>query len=234
MADMIAENPASFGVPDMSSPSSKRPLSFRCIELGAGTGLVSLAIGKLLEQRHLTLSGSAGPTRKVEIVATDYYPAVLENLQKNVHNNFANDTPIQIRSQRLDWSIFSASTPTSDPPMLQERFDVVYGADIIYESQHAQWVKGCLEKLLKKRSGDIDPAFHLIIPLRRTHIAESNTVELVFRTAMQNQLQPPGERDRDELLIKHKETITCDSENYSAEQVEYIYYKIGWGTYIQS
>jgi len=234
MADMIAENPASFGVPDMSSPNSERPLSFRCIELGAGTGLVSLAIGKLLEHRYLPLSGSTGPTGKVEIVATDYYPAVLENLQKNVHNNFANDTPIQIRSQRLDWSIFSASTPISDPPVLQERFDVVYGADIIYESQHAQWVKGCLEKLLKKRSGDIDPAFHLIIPLRRTHIAESNTVELVFRTAMQIELQPPGERDREKLLIKHKEIITCDSENYSTEQVEYVYYKIGWGTYIQS
>lgn len=240
MADMIAENPASFGVPDLSSPSSEQPLSFRCIELGAGTGLVSLAIGKLLEHRssaQLSLSRRTGLTdlpTKVEIVATDYYPAVLENLQKNVHTNFANDTPIQICSQRLDWSIFSSSTPMSDPPVLQEQFDVVYGTDIIYESQHAQWVKGCLEKLLKKPSGGtaIDPAFHLTIPLRRTHTTESNTVELVFRTAMQNQLQPAG--GRDELLIKHKETITCDSENYSTEQVEYVYYKIGWGTYVQS
>src|SRR5205807_1036858 len=132
---------------------------------------------------------------KVEIVATDYFPAVLKNLQKNMHTNFANDTPIQIRSQWLDWSIFSTSTPISDPPVLQEQFDVVYGTDIIYESQHAQWVKGCLEKLLKKESDDrdVDPAFHLIIPLRRTHVAESNTVELVFRTAMQNQLQPAGD-----------------------------------------
>jgi len=65
MANMIAENPASFGVPDLSSPSSERPLSFRCIELGAGTGLVSLAIGKLLEHRYLTLSGSTDPTNEV-------------------------------------------------------------------------------------------------------------------------------------------------------------------------
>ena len=44
---------------------------------------------------------------------------------------------------------------------------MVYGTNIVYESQHAQWVKGCLEKLLKKRSGDIDPMciMHLIIEL---------------------------------------------------------------------
>ena len=43
MADMIAENPPSFGIPPYD-----RTVSFRCLELSAGTGLVSSTVAKVL------------------------------------------------------------------------------------------------------------------------------------------------------------------------------------------
>ncbi|KAF8186818.1 hypothetical protein BJ912DRAFT_1032129 [Pholiota molesta] len=91
------------------------PTTLRCLELGAGTGLVSLAAGKVVER--LARAESA----PVHIVATDYYPAVLANLARN-----------------------------APEPVLERPFDVVYGADIIYEATHATWIKACLATLLRK------------------------------------------------------------------------------------
>jgi hypothetical protein len=49
---------------------------------------------------------------------------------------------------------------------------VTYGADIVCEAQHAEWSKTCLLKLLREPDRVTgDPAFHLIIPLRKIHIA---------------------------------------------------------------
>jgi len=101
------------------------------------------------------------------------------------------------------------------------------GADIIYESQHALWIKSCLTKLLRKPSSttqsDINPTFHLVIPLRATHIVESNTIEQVFPLNNHNR------NGNTELVIIHKEIIVCDAESSrEGEDVEYVYYKIGW------
>lgn len=146
-------------------------------------------------------------------------------------------------------SVIGAFCPS---PPFDEPFDLILGADIIYEAKHAQWIKACLEKLLKKPSSlaptsvqgcgahhhldnivqtrasstsrvssekiglnsrhgsdigctSIDvssdspsssscprlhsqsyatqclqPRFHLVIPLRPTHMLESKTIETVF------------------------------------------------------
>jgi len=111
--------------------------------------------------------------------------------------------------------------------VFESPFDLILGADIIYESQHALWIKSCLTKLLRKPSSttpsDINPTFHLVIPLRATHVVESNTIEQVFSLNNHNR--------NTELVINHKEIIICDAESgKEGEDVEYAYYKIGWGS----
>ncbi|KAF5312535.1 hypothetical protein D9619_003756 [Psilocybe cf. subviscida] len=214
MAEMIAEDPQAFGL-CLTNVRSGGPL--RCLELGAGTGLVSLAAGKVVEQL------SCAPDC-VQIVATDYYPSVLTNLEENLQTNFpASSSPLEADSQstsrpritvrRLDWFNFSIGEEVPDP-VLQEPFDVIYGADIIYEAQHATWIKGCLSKLLSRKGG----VFHLIIPLRSTHAKESGTIETVF-----------GDSSPGFLMIQHRATIVCDADAAEVgEEVEYAYYRIGW------
>ncbi|KAG1811972.1 hypothetical protein EV424DRAFT_1419077 [Suillus variegatus] len=216
LAEMIVEDPERFGLYSSShSPESRR---LNVLELGAGTGLVSLVVMKLLDT---LLSFNH---REVHVVATDFHPSVLANLRSNVDANVSSThnqmiSTHSITTHFLDWSLFST---TPRPDCLSYPFDVVLGADIIYEAQHAVWIKGLT----------IPPAaFHLVIPLRPTHTFESNTVESVFLQACD--VDPKGDAD---LVILSKEYITCDAYgDYTRgqgldEDVEYVYYKIGWFT----
>ncbi|KAF9457366.1 hypothetical protein BDZ94DRAFT_1273378 [Collybia nuda] len=206
LAEDIAKYPERFG---FLHPKSS---GLRVLELGAGTGLVSLVVGKLFE--------SLADETDVTIVATDYYPSVLMNLEANVRSNFPSEasSPIRISTHTLDWSAFP-DEPGHDRS-LDEPFDVILGADIIYESQHAVWIRSCLCRLLRKPSDDVhfEPKFHLVIPLRRTHSSESSTIETVF---------PSRDMAESTLGILSKETIICEAENGTG-QVEYAYYIIGW------
>ena len=206
LAEMITDKPESFGLLERNISSRK----LRVLELGAGTGLVSLALAGLMQK----IAG-----REVEIVATDYYPSVLTNLATNVRNNSLDPADlVKVTTHHLDWSLFSERHPQPQP--LDQPFDLVLGADIIYEAQHAVWIQSCLAKLLRNTNGSPDdgpePIFHLVIPLRVTHTFESETVEFVFA-------QSGG------LVIKYKEIILCDAETgREGDEVEYAYYKIGW------
>lgn len=72
----------------------------RILELGAGTGLVGLALAEAARYLHSQVAG----LRHVEIALTDYHPAVLANLQ---HNAALNAWPAEedgaVRVKRLDW-----------------------------------------------------------------------------------------------------------------------------------
>ena len=231
MAEMIVEHPNQFGFHQLfglyeGDDAAEYPTTFRCLELGAGTGLVSLTLTKMIIQRPPVLLSTKTST-KFQVVATDYHPSVLTNLERNVHSNFPQSPSpsVHILTRALDWSTFSSES-THVEPVFETPFDLILGADIIYESQHALWIKSCLTKLLRKPSStsDILPTFHLIIPLRATHTLESNTVEQVF---------PFNSHNLDgstELVINHKEIIICYAESgREGEDVEYAYYKIGWG-----
>ncbi|KAJ7178284.1 putative methyltransferase-domain-containing protein [Mycena filopes] len=204
LSEMIAAHPPDFGLFTAGSPT---PL--RVLELGAGTGLVGL-----------TFTAAAKSTGiPATVVCTDFYPSVLENLASNISANFPipdpdlNPTVVRISSHFLDWSSFTgADTVPSLPPPLDAAFDVILGADIIYEPAHAPWVHACVSRLLDHSTA---AEFHLVIPLRQTHALESGSVEAVFLG---------GEGPR----ILSKELIVCDVEGKAAQEVEYAYYRIGW------
>ncbi|KIM75297.1 hypothetical protein PILCRDRAFT_79144 [Piloderma croceum F 1598] len=218
LAEVIVEQPTMFGlVPEMSK--GKR---MRLLELGAGTGLVSLTLSKLLERMGI----------EAEIVATDFYPAVLANLQSNITaNRIRSASPVSLTNHFLDWSTFSALEAPLPP--FDNAFDVIFGADIIYEASHARWIKSCLQVLLRRPEAwcAFPPAiFHLIIPLRPTHTMESQTVEEVFPLVHTPASLPHSDMTDLELVMLEKEVIVCEAgEGRREMEVEYGYYKIGWG-----
>ncbi|KIJ59379.1 hypothetical protein HYDPIDRAFT_162493 [Hydnomerulius pinastri MD-312] len=234
LSEMIVENPDRFGL-GSGSPAKDAPVperSFRVLELGAGTGLVGLTAAKLLQALP------AWKNRRVTVVATDFHPSVLENLQSNTELNFSTssndrDDSISVTSQFLDWSSFL--TTASKPKVLFNPFDVVFGADIIYEAQHAVWIRDCLKSLLRHPDtfdalSEVAPTFHLVIPLRPTHSFESSTIESVFPWKDKS---PQGTHR--ELVILSKESILCEAHegagvkrSHADDDVEYVYYRIGW------
>ncbi|KAF8342423.1 putative methyltransferase-domain-containing protein [Amanita rubescens] len=219
LAESIVDEPWKFGL----CPAQQESASFRILELGAGTGLVSLTVAKLLQNLSTT---SPSPSSAI-VIATDYYSPVLHNLASNITTNFPQPS-ISITSHHLDWSHFSstyASVGAPPPKPFDEPFDIILGADIIYELDHATWIKSCLSVLLQKPGLKKDPSrtFHLVIPLRSTHVKESSTVELVF---------PFAEASSTGLCILSKEVIICETEEEDGgEGVNYLYYKIGWHAY---
>jgi len=221
LAEMLTESPEMFGLFDACE-------GLRALELGAGTGLVGLTLGKLLDAR-LTQG---------TIVATDFYPSVLANLRKNVSLNFPVVVNAAVRVHTLDWSQFCVTEEQDMIPPFDQSFDLILGADIIYEPEHAQWIKECVEKLLRRPgdddSVDVKPAqFHLVIPIRPTHVLEVSAVEDTFpliaqSPARQPRASPPA------LGILSKDVIICEaygdvrSRNGSGGEVEYAHYIIGW------
>ncbi|KAJ7197933.1 putative methyltransferase-domain-containing protein [Mycena pura] len=208
LAEIISIQPADFGLEAVDADTRPgRRTTLRVLELGAGTGLVGIAVGKIAMQL----------ARETTVVCTDAYPPALENLAANIAANFpaADDCAVSVSSHLLDWSAL-ARAPLEDviPPPLDAPFDLILGADIVYEAEHAVWIRACLVRLLTRTAS---ACFHLVIPLRRTHARESSTIETVFAS------------DGDsEVGILYKETIVCDVEGEAGNEVEYAYYRIGW------
>jgi len=241
LAEMIAEAPDRFGLCctgddgiDSDSvlhrggdgPQAGAGIAPRVLELGAGTGLVSLTIGKILEKSRERDSRRAGTV----VIASDSYPPALENLGLNIQRNFppeeddgADSAPsarnLSISGHFLDWEEAADPTRALQPPF-DEPFDEVFGADIVYELEHAMWIKACLKRVLC-----LTGRFHLVIPLREKFARESATVERVFPrvedTHREMEVGPT-------LCITQKENITCEALPDGKGEVEYVHYTIQW------
>lgn len=203
LSERLCANPAKFGF--HPTPTSE-DCELRVLELGAGTGLLSLVLSKLFSQPQFTSS------RVPTLVATDYHPAVLANLQHNVTTNFPSQTPLPISVHALDWS-----TPTTAPPFNMP-YDVLLAADVVYHVEHATWLRDCASKLLSPEG-----VFWLIVTLRSTgrHEGVADTVEQVF---------PPkhnvcGTR---ELAILDINLLEKQKAIGRADEGGYKLYKIGW------
>ena len=124
-------------------------------------------------------------------------------MQSNVDVNFPTIfDDILVHSHPLDWSLSSTTEPK--PDILSTPFDVIFGTDIVYEAQHAGWIRNCLKSLLSYPDvSNGDPAFHLVVPLRPTHTFEFSTVEEVS--------DPKKHVSQRGLTIISKEAIICEA-----------------------
>jgi len=235
LAELIAEAPARFGLcctgEDASvlcdgggGPQVRGAATTRVLELGAGTGLVSLTIARILEN-----SRERDSCRPEIVVASDFYPTALENLRLNIQRNFppgeddgADFAPahnLSISAHFLDWEDAAEPTRSLQAPF-DEPFDEVFGADIVYELEHAMWIKACLRRVLH-----LTGRFHLVIPLRERFARESATVERVFpRADDTHRAMEVGPT----LCITQKEDITCEAWPDGKGEVEYVHYTIQW------
>ncbi|CAI4213875.1 unnamed protein product [Parascedosporium putredinis] len=127
---LLCADPARFGLSTKKQPGSATEAP-RIIELGAGTGLMSLVLGAALP--HLGLPNA-------QVISTDYHPQVLDNLQRNIRSNgLAVDTAL------LDWSC-----PTFDAP-LDKPANVLIAADVVYGPEHAILLRDCAARFLAPR-----------------------------------------------------------------------------------
>lgn len=197
LARRLALEPAHFFPP---LPTSSSPL--RILELGSGTGLVGLSTVSILSALGLsntTVVLSDGGEASADSISTG---GVLDNLGRNLENHVENCKPsstgVQARVEVLHWGDYLEDqndaggesrprTQTTSPEGL--RYDVILGADLIYEAQQAEslWaaVAGNLRFPQPTPSYSTDsslhsPSFHLVIPLRPTHTAESTAADECF------------------------------------------------------
>lgn len=154
---LICADPARFSLTQQALGPSPR-----IIELGAGTGLVSLVLGAMLPCIQV-------PTPTV--IATDYHPAVLANLRTNIDTNFSSKPDAPVQASLLDWS-----TPSTEPPFHLPA-DMLIATDVVYAPQHAAWLIDCATRLLSPTG-----IFWLLITVRSNGKFEgiSKTVESAF------------------------------------------------------
>ena len=217
LAERMCASPATF-LP-VCSDSMKRPL--RILELGAGTGMLSIVAAKLLRQQQCT-EGDITPLQGTpEIIATDYHPDVLANLSVNVSTNFpgtAAQPSIVVKA--LDWE-----NPVYEAPF-DKPFDIVLAADVVYHPNHAEWIKKCVEQLLVRpdpsasQGSEAGGVFWLFIPVRTTgrHEGMDSTVDALF----------PFAGSGDGLVILDREAVGRQGSVGRADEGAYKLSKIGW------
>ncbi|KAK1751036.1 putative methyltransferase-domain-containing protein [Echria macrotheca] len=154
---MLCESPSRFGVTrDNLGPSPK------IVELGAGTGLVSLCLGQLFPRLGI---------EQVSVVATDYHPSVIANLERNIAANSVDGTsPVQ--ACVLDW----ADTKL-EGPMQEVKADMIIATDVVYAPEHAAMLYDCASRILAPGG-----TFWLLQTVRQNgrHGDHADSVEPVF------------------------------------------------------
>ncbi|KAJ3782727.1 hypothetical protein GGU10DRAFT_363009 [Lentinula aff. detonsa] len=218
LSERICADPARFS---LSSPTKADHSPLRILELGAGTGLLSIVAAKLLS------SSSVSPS----IFATDYHPDVLLNLRANIVNNFSSFVPAPISVHRLDWECPDYLAPLDQP------FDLILGADIIYHPDHARWIKSCVERLLLRPNTSNDSlsaggVFWLMIALRigGRHEGMFHTVEDIFPDANSSLMRTQLSSNHAgwQLAVLEKVELGKLKGLGRADERGYMLFKIGW------
>ena len=226
LAERICLQPSLFS---LTKPIDINARPLRILELGAGTGMLSVVAAKILQ-----------PYNPVpEIIATDYHPEVLDNLSRNVATNFPKKIPASINIKYLDWEVPQYCEPLDRP------FDVIFAADVIYHPEHAKWIKQCVEKLLVRPSSADKPppsttfpcnrsgggVFWLIIPVRSTgrHEGLDLTVDDLFPTYTTHEhVEASDKNSEPRLAILQKEEVGRHGNIGRADESRYKLFKIGW------
>lgn len=219
MAERIVAFPHLYGLTLASSPSASASRPLRVLELGAGTGLLSLVVGNLLVQM-----GDVS----AEIYATDYHPDVLANLEENVAANpdsssfpTKSKAPVSLQIAPLDWEVIhnSPNAPLAAP--FDEPFDVIIASDVVYRPQHASWLASVVKKLLRRPSdmSEHPPTAHIMAASRTTHLNTHSSLRAAFPSVDEKAvLTRPGDADiRAVDVIDHvrlKGTGRADENGY--------------------
>jgi hypothetical protein len=200
LSSMMCADPERFGLTSTLLP--ERPT---IIELGAGTGLVSLTLAKLLP---------ALSVYPASISATDYHPTVLTNLQENINTNFppGDNVNMPVSAVALDWSL--------PPPDLQSSSELLIAADVVYAPQHAAWLRDCAAHLITPNG-----VFWLIVTVRQNGKFEGipDTVEAAFVP----ELCPKDEAGRS-FKILERSGVEKRRGIGRGDEKGYNLYKIGW------
>lgn len=177
----------------------------RIIDLGAGTGLVSLVLGNILPKLGLS---------ETTVVATDYHPAVLANLEANIKDNFPNPEQEQTKAALLNWT-----SPTHEAP-LDQPAEVLLATDVVYAPEHAVWLRDCATEFLAQ-----DGVFWLFATLRHTGKFEgvSDTVETAFKAA-----DRPAGPDGRRLTIMNTERLEKTKGIGRGDESGYKLFRIEW------
>ncbi|KAF2246389.1 hypothetical protein BU26DRAFT_44579 [Trematosphaeria pertusa] len=181
------------------------PKDASIIELGAGTGLVSLTLGQLMPRLSLT---------QPSILATDYHPAVLENLRANITTNFGcqPDSSAPVKTMLLDWS--------APPASLHSTASMLVAADVVYAPEHAAWLRDCAADLLAP-----DGVFWLVVTVRKDGKFEGipGTAEAAFADG-----KCPKRGDGHVLRIVEKEMLEKRRGVGRGDESGYMLFKIMW------
>jgi hypothetical protein len=200
-SQMLCNTPSDFNLDRRTLESSTR-----IVELGAGTGLVSMVLASLLPSIADSLPS---------IVATDYHPTVLKNLERNAASLSSRSEPAApMQVAHLDWC-----APTREPP-LDVLADIVIAADVVYAAEHARWLRHCASHILAP--GGI---FWLMVSIRPNGKFEGvcDSIEAIFaenNTAIRETCQ--------HLRILSKQCIDKKHNIGRADEVGYRLFKIGW------
>ena len=88
------------------------------LELGAGTGLLSILTSQLLTKRKMSPS--------VKFISTDHHPKVLRNLSRNITLNHSNAV-----IEELDWMCIPANPPPAIAS-LHKKIKVIIASDVVF------------------------------------------------------------------------------------------------------
>jgi hypothetical protein len=200
LSSMLCTTPDRFFLTPQALPNAPKVL-----ELGAGTGLVSLTLAKLLPE--LAIAGA-------DLNATDYHPAVLENCKANVETNFGpcDGGRAPLSTILLDWS--------RPPPQMHSTVDLLVASDVVYAPEHAAWLRDCAAHLLKP-----DGVFWLMVTVRQSGKFEGipNTAEAAFDP----KVCPRSDTGK---TFKILETQQVEKRRGigRGDESGYVLYKIGW------
>ena len=158
----------------LENPSLLQPAGCRTprvLEIGAGLGLVGLAVARALPDARITMS--------------DYDPAVLRNLGESIRLNFAGAAPAAPAAALVDFRDFCEADVAALPHLppasplcryegLLGSFDVVIGSDIVYDHSHAR-IAALLRAMLRPAangSADSHPCALFVLPDGRPRQAD--------------------------------------------------------------